>query len=201
MRGAAVRYLLFACIVLFRVGSALAADGDKFLSGQLLIASTEMKDPRFAESVIYLVEHNSKGAFGLIVNQPALQGTVQDLLKGFGVNNEKVHGNIVLHYGGPVSPLAGFVLHSDDVVIDNSKTLKNGIAVTDDVKLIEMIGEGRGPRQYLVMLGYAGWAQGQLEGEMLAGSWHTIPADTALIFGADADKKWRQALERRRVPL
>lgn len=201
MRDTAARYFLCAWVVLVLSGGALAADADKFLAGQLLIASSEMKDPRFAESVLYMVEHDNKGAFGLIINQPALQGSIQDLLKSFGINNEKVQGNIVLHYGGPVSPLAGFVLHSDDVVIDSTRKLMNGIAVTADAKLIELIGEGKGPRQYLVMLGHAGWAQGQLEGEILAGSWHTIPIDKSLIFGEDADKKWRQALERRQVPL
>ncbi|MBM4264770.1 MAG: YqgE/AlgH family protein [Deltaproteobacteria bacterium] len=201
MRRVAIQYFLFAFIEILAFGVVWAADADKFLAGRLLIASTEMQDPRFAESVIYMVEHDSKGALGLIINQPALQGSIEDLLKGFGINNDKVSGNIVLHYGGPVSPRAGIVLHSDDVVIDSTKKLKDGIAVTVEAKLIELIGEGKGPRQYLVMLGYAGWAPGQLEGEIIAGSWHTIPSDKSLIFGEDADKKWRQAMERRQVPL
>lgn len=188
-------------LALLAAVGARAADKEKFLTGQLLVASTEMKDPRFAESVIYMVEHDSKGAFGLIINQPVAQGPLQDLLKNFGIDNDKVSGDIVLNYGGPVNPLGGFVLHSDEVTLDNTKKVKDGLAVTASAALIEMIGEGKGPRQFLVMLGYAGWAPGQLEDEILAGSWHTIPSDKALIFAKEADKKWRQAMERRQVPL
>ena len=178
-----------------------AADTDNFLTGQLLIASEEMNDPRFAESIIYIVKHNREGAFGLIINQPVAKGPIQDLLKGFGIVNETAHGEIVLHYGGPVSQTAGFILHSDDVTISSTTELKDGIAMTTDAKLIEMIGDGKGPHQYLVMLGYAGWAPGQLEGEILAGAWHTIPADKALIFDADEESKWSRAMKRRQVPL
>lgn len=180
---------------------AHGAEQEKFLAGKLLVASTEMKDPRFAESVIYMVEHDNKGAFGLIINQPAAVGPIQDLLKGFGISNDKVRGEIVLHFGGPVNPHGGFILHSDEVTIAATNKVSDGIAVTADAALIEMIGTGKGPKQYLVMLGYAGWAPGQLEGEILAGSWHAIPGDKALIFAKDADMKWRQAMERRQVPL
>lgn len=201
MRATAVRFFAFAVLALLAPVCASAADRERFLTGQLLVASTEMKDPRFAESVIYMIEHDSKGAFGLIINQPVAQGPLQDLLKSFGVNNDKVSGDVVLNYGGPVNQLAGFVLHSDEVALDNTKRVKDGLAVTANAALIEMIGEGKGPRQYLVMLGYTGWAPGQLEGEILAGSWHIIPGDKALIFAKEADKKWRQAMERRQVPL
>jgi putative transcriptional regulator len=51
------------------------------------------------------------------------------------------------------------------------------------------------------MLGYAGWAPGQLEAELKGGSWFVIPGDKALIFGKDADKKWQQALDQRKIPL
>ena len=180
------------------VGSARA---EEFLTGQLLVASTEMTDPRFVETVIYLVKHDAEGAFGLVINRPLAKGSLEDLLKELGIGEEHASGDIVLHYGGPVSQLSGFILHSDDVTLATSTKVKDGIAMTTDTKLIQMIAQAKGPRQYLVMLGYAGWAPGQLEDEISAGAWHTIPADKALIFGGDADKKWRQAMDRRQVPL
>ncbi|HYY25900.1 MAG TPA: YqgE/AlgH family protein, partial [Candidatus Udaeobacter sp.] len=60
---------------------------------------------------------------------------------------------------------------------------------------------GKGPRQSLFMLGYSGWASGQLEAELKANAWYVIPADKALIFGQDADKKWRQAMDKRQISL
>ena len=180
------------------VGSARA---EEFLTGQLLVASTEMTDPRFVETVIYLVKHDAEGAFGLVINRPLAKGSLEDLLKELGIGEEHASGDIVLHYGGPVSQLSGFILHSDDVTLATSTKVKDGIAMTTDTKIIQMIAQAKGPQQYLVMLGYAGWAPGQLEDEISAGAWHTIPADKALIFGGDADKKWRQAMDRRQVPL
>jgi putative transcriptional regulator len=171
------------------------------LAGQLLVASPEMRDPRFVETVIYMVKDDSEGALGLVINRPLAKGPIQDLLKGFHADTEGVKGEIVIHYGGPVTPGAGFVLHSDDVLLDSSTRVKDGIAVTSDARLITAIGQGKGPRQALVMMGYAGWAPGQLEAELKAEAWFVVPADKKLIFGKDAEQKWRQALDKRRTPL
>jgi putative transcriptional regulator len=122
-------------------------------------------------------------------------------LKGFGIVYEEAEGEIIIHYGGPVSPDMGYVLHSDDVMLDDSRRVKNGIAVTGNAKLIEEMARGNGPRQSLVILGYAGWAPGQLEGELAAGAWHVVPADSEFVFREKADQKWRKAMDRRQIPL
>ena len=160
-----------------------------------------MRDPRFVETVIYMVKHSAEGAFGLVINRPLAKGPVEDLLKGFGMDSSGAKGEIIVHYGGPVSPSAGFVLHSDDVLLEESAKVANGIAMTSDPKLIEAMAQGKGPRQSLFILGYAGWAPGQLEGELKAGSWFVVSGDKALIFGEDADRKWQQAMDKRKIPL
>jgi putative transcriptional regulator len=181
--------------------AAHGAEQSDDLTGQLLVATPEMRDPRFVETVIYMVKHSAEGAFGLVINRPLAKGPVEDLLKGFGIDSSNAKGEIIVHYGGPVSPRAGFVLHSDDVLLEESAKVANGIAMTSDPKLVEAIAQGKGPRQSLFILGYAGWAPGQLEGELLAGSWFVVSGDKALIFGEDADRKWRQALDKRKIPL
>jgi putative transcriptional regulator len=178
-----------------------AAEPSDYLTGQLLVATPEMRDPRFVETVIYMVKHSSEGAFGLVINRPLAKGPVEDLLKGFGMDSSGAKGEIIVHYGGPVNPSAGFVLHSDDVLLEESAKVANGIAMTSDPKLIEAMAQGKGPRQSLFILGYAGWAPGQLEGELVAGSWFVVSGDKALIFGQDADRKWRQAMDKRKIPL
>jgi len=178
-----------------------AAEQSDYLTGQLLVATPEMRDPRFVETVIYIVKHSSEGAFGLVINRPLAKGPVEDLLKGFGMDSSGAKGEIIVHYGGPVSPSAGFVLHSDDVLLEESAKVANGIAMTSDPKLIEAMAQGKGPRQSLFILGYAGWAPGQLEGELKAGSWFVVSGDKALIFGEDADRKWQQAMDKRKIPL
>ena len=178
-----------------------AAEQSDYLTGQLLVATPEMRDPRFVETVIYIVKHSAEGAFGLVINRPLAKGPVEDLLKGFGIDSSGAKGEIIVHYGGPVSPGAGFVLHSDDVLLEESAKVANGIAMTSDPKLIEAMAQGKGPRQSLFIMGYAGWAPGQLEGELKAGSWFVVSGDKALIFGQDADRKWRQAMDKRKIPL
>lgn len=181
--------------------AARAADEDSPHAGQLLVATDEIADPRFAETVIYIVKHDANGTLGLIVNRPMAKGTLDDLLKGFGIDAKHPRGDIVIHFGGPVNQRQGFLLHSDDVLLESSTPVADGVAMTADVKIIEAIAAGKGPRQYLFTLGYAGWAPGQLAGEIVAGSWFIIPGDKSLIFGKDAERKWRRAADKRRVPL
>src|SRR5919106_6987984 len=193
VRRRALFALLAAAILASRI---FAAEKTDFIAGQLLVATTDMRDPRFVETVIYIVKHNSEGAFGLVINRPLAKGPIGDLLKGFGADSKGAEGEIIIHYGGPVGSDQGFVLHSDEVLLNSSTKVKDGIAMTSDTKLIEAISRGKGPRQSLFMLGYSGWAPGQLEAEIKANAWYVIPADKALIFGQDADKKWHQAMDK-----
>lgn len=183
------------------VPSLPAGQATEFITGQLLVATPQMRDPRFAEAVIYMVRHNTDGAMGLVINRPLAKGPIKDLLKGFGIESDQVTGEIIIHYGGPVSPEAGYLLHSDDVMLDDSERVKDGIAMSGNAKLIEALGRGKGPRQSLMVLGYAGWAPGQLEGELEGDAWYVVPADKELVFGKESEKKWRKAMERRRIPL
>ena len=194
----AARVLLIVASITY---AATAMAAERFLAGQLLVATGEMKDPRFAESIIYLVKHSDEGAFGLIINKPVTKVSFGEVLQAFGVDGKSAKGDIFVHYGGPVSRDQGFVLHSDEIILDTSTKVKDGIAVTADVKIVQMLASGTGPRQALLVMGYSGWGPGQLEMEIKANSWFTIGADKSLIFGKEADKKWRRAMDKRQIPL
>jgi putative transcriptional regulator len=189
------------CGCLLPSEGVITAETTGGLAGQLLVASPDLRDPRFVETVIYVVKHTEQGSLGLVINRPLAKGPMQDLLAGLGSKIKGAKGEIILHYGGPVSPESGFILHTDDVLLDDSTKVKDGLAVTSDVKLLDAISRGKGPHQALVLMGYAGWAPGQLEAELKAEAWFVVPADKALIFGKDPEKKWRQALDKRQVPL
>ena len=197
LRNGLVSVLLFSVLA----AQTTATEQSGYLTGQLLVATADMRDPRFVETVIYMVKHDAEGAMGIVINRPLAKGLIADLLKGIGVESRGAKGEIVIHYGGPVNPEVGFILHSDDVLLENSTKVKDGIAMTTDSKLIEAISRGKGPRQSLLAVGYAGWAPGQLEEELKANSWFVVSGDKAFIFGKDADKKWRQAIDKRQVPL
>jgi putative transcriptional regulator len=171
------------------------------LAGQFLVAAEEMGDPRFARTVILMIRDDATGAMGLVVNRPVGEVPIARLLEGIGLDVTGVRGEVRLHYGGPVEPQQGLTLHSPEYTIDGTSRVTGDIAVTGNPEILRAIGTGRGPKRYLVALGYAGWAPGQLEGEMKAGAWIAVPADAALTFDADSEKKWERAMARRQVVL
>jgi putative transcriptional regulator len=97
--------------------------------------------------------------------------------------------------GGPVETGRGFVLHSSDYGVNDS-TVKIGehVCLTATLDILRAIAQGTGPTQAVLALGYAGWASGQLESEILANGWLTCPADPSLIFDSDYDHKYDRAL-------
>jgi putative transcriptional regulator len=192
---------LLVIAALAHTSQAVAAEQENFLTGRLLVALPEMKDPRFFESVIYIVKHDREGAFGLVVNRPLTTAPIEEVLAGFGVDEKGGKGEIAIHYGGPVGPRQGFVLHSDDIVRENSTRVNAGMAITSDATIIRDISLGKGPRQFLLIIGYAGWAPGQLEEELQAKAWFSIPADKEIIFAQQVEKKWQRAMDKRQVPL
>ncbi len=197
-----MRFVLALLVGVFLTPSvSRTAEHEQSLTGRLLVATPDMRDPRFVETVIYIVKHGADGAMGIVINRPIAKGSLEDLLKGIGIESKGAKGEIILHYGGPVSSEAGFILHSDDVLLESSTRVKDGIVMTSDAKLIEAIARGKGPRQSLFAFGYAGWAPGQLEDELKAAAWFVVSADKGFIFGKDTEKKWRQAIDKRQVPL
>jgi putative transcriptional regulator len=178
-----------------------AGQAERPIVGQLLVATEEMKDPRFVESVIYLVKHDGEGTLGLVINRPIARGRIDELLKGFGAEAKGSNRDIVIHYGGPVSGRQGFMLHSDDVTLQSSIRAKDGIVMTSDTRMIEAVAGGKGPQQFIFAFGYAGWAPGQLQDELKANSWIVVGADKGLIFSEDAENKWRRAMDKRQIPL
>ena len=96
--------------------------------------------------------------------------------------------------GGPVDRSRGFVLHSDDFTVESSMPVSEDICLTATVDILRAISAGRGPRQALMALGYAGWGAGQLESEIVENGWLTCPADLDLMFDPDLDHKYDRIL-------
>ena len=207
MRSMMFRPVIVSAIAAFAfAASAPVMGGEKepraqSLSGQLLVASSKIGDPRFAGTVIYMVDHDASGAFGLVINRAIGSGPLNTLLKGFGIGGDEIAGTIRLHYGGPVEPSRGFVLHSSDYKSDATTEVDNEVSITTELDILKAIGKGNGPRHSLFALGYAGWSAGQLERELMRQDWLTAPADSKLIFDADLDSKWDRASAHAGLPL
>jgi putative transcriptional regulator len=171
------------------------------LTGQCLVATDELQDPRFVRSVVYIIRHSDDGAMGLVVNRPVASGPIVELLKQLRLDVTGVRGEIRVYYGGPVEPSLGFILHTTDYSIANTVPISKGIALTADPEILRDIGRGAGPRRSLFAMGYAGWSSGQLEGEIAAGHWEVVPADEKLLFEAPDETKWERAMARRTLRL
>jgi putative transcriptional regulator len=173
----------------------------QWLTGRFLVATEEMEDPRFDHTLIYLVLHDAAGAMGLVVNRPLGELPLARVVEPFGLDPDGVSGSILVHYGGPVQPTRGFVLHTADYSDPATRLVLGGIALTSDRAILDAIAHARGPHRTLLAFGYAGWAAGQLESEMRRGGWITVPADAGLLFDEDNDRKWERAMARREIQL
>jgi len=178
-----------------------AAEDLKDLTGRLLVATPKMDDPTFAQSVIFMVAHDDKGALGLIVNEPVKDISYGELFDLMQQSHRDLTGKLTVRFGGPVEPRVGFVLHSTDVMLPQHELPAGGMAVTTDADMLTAIAEGHGPAKYIVTLGYAGWGPGQLEMEMQQGAWLVVPSDPELIFAPDPQQIWQRALSKYQTPL
>lgn len=160
------------------------------LTGQFLVATPTMTDPRFERTVILMARHDKDGAFGLIVNRLAAERPLSQLLEALGDKEAPVSGTVRLFAGGPVQPELGFVIHSADYHSAQTLDVGGRVAVTMNREILRDIGIGKGPQKSMVLFGYAGWAPGQLEGEIARRSWTTVPAEGKLIFDEDREKLW-----------
>lgn len=189
---------LAAAAALLVLGAASPDYPDaRSLAGQLLIAAPTIGDPRFAHAVILIVRHDNGGAFGIVVNRPVGERSIAALLEGTGNPDPDAEGNVRVFAGGPVQPELGFVVHSPEYRRAETFDIDGRVAMTASRQVLRDIGHHQGPAKSLFALGYAGWASGQLEGELARNSWFTTPEDPKLIFDDDRDRLWDDAMARR----
>ena len=166
---------------------------DSSLINQLLIAMPGMLDPNFSTTVTLICEHNDEGALGIVINRPTtlkLGGLFEQL--AVDKPDPGVASSPVLS-GGPVGTERGFVLHGPKYRYENTLALSDDIRLTLSRDIIDALATGHGPEQSLVALGYAGWEPGQLEEEMLANSWLSVPATPEIVFDIPFAERWDSA--------
>ncbi|MCV2349802.1 MULTISPECIES: YqgE/AlgH family protein [unclassified Roseateles] len=168
------------------------------LTNQFLIAMPGMADEAFAGSVVYMCEHNEKGALGLVINKP-ISMTLGNLFEKVELSPPK--GEVSsgpVYYGGPVQAERGFVLHEplDATGGHYNATLvvPGGLEMTTSRDVLEALSNGAGPKRVLVTLGYSGWAAGQLEEEIGRNGWLTVDAAPEIIFDTPVEQRYERAL-------
>ena len=165
------------------------------LVDKCLIATPAIKDPIFASSLVYMCEHNQNGSMGLVVNHETSQ-VLADIFEQLDIDcdDERIR-NQPVYIGGPVQLEQGFVLHSGAGDWQSSVEVSNGIHLTSSLDILQAIAHGQGPEDYLVILGFSGWASGQLESELQQNSWLTSACNPDLLFHEKPEDKWQVAFD------
>lgn len=164
-----------------------------YLTNQFLIAMPNLLEPNFFHSVIYICEHNQRGAMGIIINQP-VNLTVGDLIEQMDqpAPNDAFAANPVFR-GGPMDVERGFVLHQPVGDWESTIPAANNVGITTSNDIIKAMAEGRAPQQCLVALGYAGWNPGQMETEIRSNAWLNGPVDPQILFEVPPEQRWEAA--------
>ncbi len=174
--------------------------GDQInLTNQFLIAMPGMADDRFCGSVVYLCEHNERGALGLVINKP------------IDITMTKLFEKVELHlgrddlqdapvfFGGPVQTERGFVLHervgTEESPYHSTLAIPGAnVEMTTSRDVLEALSSGAGPRRVLITLGYSGWGAGQLEDEIGRNGWLNVTAEPSVIFETPVEQRYDKAL-------
>jgi len=165
-----------------------------------LVASPQLKDPNFANTVVLMLEHDDEeGALGLVINREA-NVKLETVLGELKLDIPNVVVDLSKHpplgSGGPVSPERGWILHTPDWCGPETRIIGEGLSVTSSIDILSAIVSGIGPQKYRFFLGYAGWGPHQLVGEIKAGAWINVPFYVDLVFDVPLDKIWSISLSR-----
>lgn len=163
-----------------------------FLTGKLLLAMPGIGDPRFERSVIAMCQHDEEGALGIGIGRIMPRMGLHALLEQFDIPTDTVP-DMPVHAGGPVEPQRGFVLHSLDWSGQGSIDVAGLWGLTSTIDVLRAIGTEKGPKHWMVALGYAGWGPGQLDGEMQRHGWHLADGSEALLFDTPVADRWTSA--------
>jgi putative transcriptional regulator len=161
--------------------------------GKFLVASRKIKDPRFSETVILLVEYGFHGAVGLIINRPTevKLSTIWPDIAGLKDRNE------TFFIGGPVGMNQMMLLIQSGRRPADARDVFNDVyASTSVITLRQLTDDPVKGERFKAYTGYSGWAAGQIDWEISRGDWHVMAADVRTIFEKDPSEVWQELILR-----
>lgn len=173
------------------------------LSHHFLLSMPSLANSWFENTITYVFEHNDNGALGFVINRPA-PISVAEVYRQLDIDViDSVRTDAVVFEGGPIDTQRGFILFdaASEVVTESAdleshiESGDHGVNLCGSTDLLDNIGAGNGPQDYLLLLGYAGWGAGQLESEMSENSWLTCAASTDILFNDDYQHRFQLAAD------
>jgi|SRR5579862_774272 len=166
--------------------------------GKVLVASRNIGDPNFAETVVLLVAYDTQDVVGLVLNRRThvpLSKLFQGLTAAKGRSDPA-------YLGGPVDTAAVFALLQSSPAIKGAKNIFGGVYLISEKTLFEQaISTETNPSSFHVYLGYAGWNTVQLQKEVEVGAWFIFPADASTVFNSDPDSLWSEMIRKTELKL
>ncbi len=151
-----------------------------------------------------MLDHDEKGAFGVVINKPIGIFTLGSLLKNLNDENieekEIYNMKLPIYWGGPLDNNKIFIIHSKDYKNNNTKNYKN-VSITSDYKALLDIAQNKGPKNSLVIVGLSAWTVGQLDGEIDKGHWNLSEASEDILFEKNNEIKHQMATKNSFVRL
>ena len=163
-----------------------------YFTGQFLLATPGMGDPRFSRSIIALCAHDDNGALGINLGATIDGLSFHEILNQFDIDPGEAP-DCTVFAGGPVEPHRGFILHSLDLNMSDTLQVSNLWGLSSSVDMLRAIANGRGPDSWVIALGYSGWGGGQLEDELTQNGWSLAKGSPQWIFDKESADKWGMA--------
>ena len=157
-----------------------------------IVATDKLKDSRFKKSVIVMLDHDSNGALGVVINKPLGTFKIGSFIKDLNINdpdkNKIYNFEVPVYWGGPLDNNKNLIIHSNDYKNQNTKNYEN-ISITNDYKTLLDIAQNEGPKDSLVIIGVSAWNIGQLEGEIDKGHWNLSEINQNILFEKNNENK------------
>jgi putative transcriptional regulator len=163
------------------------------LAPVLLVSMPQMLDPNFARTVVLLAEYGKHGAFGLVVNRQMSEPAHEVIRPDPPMHIQK---DVHLYVGGPVEPNRAWVLTAHRELDDDAVEIVNGVYLSAAPELIRHALQSSPDPQIRLVIGYAGWAPGQLDDELASSSWLMAPVQADLVFETPLAAMWETAIRR-----
>jgi len=163
------------------------------LAPLLLVSMPQMLDPNFSRAVVLLAEYGTHGAFGLVVNRPMAEPAHQVVTAEPPLT---IKQNVHLFVGGPVEPNRAWVLTHHRELDGEALEVAGGVYLSAAPALIRHTLNSSPDPQVRIIVGYAGWAPGQLDEELASSTWLMAPVEPDLLFDTPVEAMWETAIRR-----
>ena len=167
---------------------------EELAKGKFLVASRQLRDPNFKETVVLLIEYGLNGAVGLVINRPS----AVKLATVFPDINELKQRKDTIYVGGPVAVNQMLLLFRSPKIPEEATAVTQDVYISSSWKVLErlMKKKATNDERFRLFAGYAGWAPNQLDFERTRGDWHVLKADAETVFAQKPLEIWQELIHR-----